>query len=279
MQRMLIISLAVAAAFGQKIENRSTDRSTIIRLATSLNHLSVIELREPVVQVAAGSSSFKVEWRENRVFVSPLEPDAQTNLFIWTPSGRHTYELMTASKVDDAVFAVDHEAPVRAATAPPPASTPSVTEPPKLPVEMILEASPIAVSGRFKDRRRVHVLLKDLYRKGGRVYVRYVVVNDGRQEYLTGVPDVVELSAAQSPISLIPLAHTQLGDDSRLTYRSEVPLQVVHAESAATVPAGTTAHGVVVFSLPAAAPRGERLVVRLEFPRAGNVPVNALLVM
>ncbi len=275
MQRLLIISLAVAVAFGQKIENRGTDRSAIIRLATALNHLSVIELREPVVQVAAGSSSFKVEWRENRVFVSPLEPDAQTNLFIWTASGRHTYELMTASKVDDAVFAVDHEAPPRVAIA----SPPSVTEPPKVPVEMILEATPITVSGRFKDRRGVRILLKDLYRTGGKVYVRYAVVNDSRQEYLTGLPEVVELSAARSPVSLVPLAHTQIADDSRLTYRSEVPLEVVHAEAVATVHGGTTAHGVVAFELPAAAFRGERLVVRLDFPRAGNFPVSALLVL
>jgi len=104
-----LIVIATLAAFGQRIEIQKSDRNKITRLGTAQNHLSVIELNEPVTQVAAGSSSFKIEWRENKVFIQPLEPDATTNLFIWTASGRQSYELVPAGSVEQMHFAIDQE--------------------------------------------------------------------------------------------------------------------------------------------------------------------------
>ena len=105
---LMLIAGATLTAFGQKIETQKPDRNKITRLGTTQNHLSVIELGEPVTQVAAGSSSFKIEWRENKVFIQPLEPDATTNLFIWTASGRLSYELVPAS-VEQMHFAIDQD--------------------------------------------------------------------------------------------------------------------------------------------------------------------------
>src|SRR6266852_4752343 len=110
MNRTLMLTvIATLAAFGQKIETQKPDRNKITRLGTTQNHLSVIELSEPVTQVAAGSSSFKIEWRENKVFIQPLEPDAATNLFIWTASGRLSYELVPAGSVEQMHFAIDQD--------------------------------------------------------------------------------------------------------------------------------------------------------------------------
>src|SRR5205814_6913252 len=112
MKRILIITaFAVLAVFGQKIETQKADRMKITRLATTQNHLSILEFNEPVKEVAVGSSNFKVEWRENKVFVQPLEPDAATNLFIWTASGRQSYELIPAGSVDEMHFAIDEDRP------------------------------------------------------------------------------------------------------------------------------------------------------------------------
>ena len=58
--------------------------------------MSIIELAEPVTEVAAGSSSYKIEWRGNNVFVQPLDPEATTNLFIWTATERLSHELVPA---------------------------------------------------------------------------------------------------------------------------------------------------------------------------------------
>ena len=94
---LMLIAIATLTVFGQKIETQTPDRNRVTRLGTTQDHLSVIELGEPVTQVAAGSSSFKIEWRENKVFIQPLEPGATTNLFIWTASGRLSYELVPAA--------------------------------------------------------------------------------------------------------------------------------------------------------------------------------------
>src|SRR5215831_16936981 len=114
-----VLFVALAAASGQTINTEKSDRSKVIRVQTVMNHLSIIELAEPVTEVAAGSSSYKVEWRGNKVFVQPLEPEATTNLFIWTASGRLNYELVAVSSASDAEFAIDQE-PGKAATPPPP---------------------------------------------------------------------------------------------------------------------------------------------------------------
>src|SRR5512142_1254961 len=135
MKRFSIILIITALGapwvplLAQKIERETGDRTRIIHLKTALNHLTVIELREPVIQVATGSQFFKVEWRENKVFVQPTESDASTNLFIWTASERLNYELEPAGDVASMDLAVDqmHLAqPKPASVTPPP--EPSHTE-------------------------------------------------------------------------------------------------------------------------------------------------------
>ena len=110
MQKTIAFTIALAlAANAQKIETEKSDRNKVIRVETAPNHLSVIELADPVTEVAAGSSSFKIEWRGNKVFVQPLDPEATTNLFIWTASERLSYELVPAPSVEEMNFAIDQE--------------------------------------------------------------------------------------------------------------------------------------------------------------------------
>jgi hypothetical protein len=153
-----VLVVALAAASGQTINTEKSDRSKVIRVQTLRNHLSIIELAEPVTEVAAGSSSYKVECRGNKVFVQPLEPDATTNLFIWTASGRLNYELVPVSAAAGAEFAIDQE-PGKAATSPP-AVDPIAA---KLASQMLFASSPVRLSGELKPAR-VHVLIKDVYR-------------------------------------------------------------------------------------------------------------------
>src|SRR5437899_13048799 len=142
MKRDVLIFVLLASDFipalAQKIETETSDRTRILHLKTALNHLTVIEVAEPVVQVAAGSPSFKVEWRENKVFVQPTEADATTNLFIWTTSQRLNYELEPAGAVTSMDFAVD-QIPVPVTQAKPA----SVTPPQPSPSEVLLAGKPV----------------------------------------------------------------------------------------------------------------------------------------
>ncbi len=67
-------------------------------------------MSEPVITVAVGSPVFKVEWRENKVFIEPTETNVATNLFVWTASGRFNYELDPAGAVPQMDFAIDQPA-------------------------------------------------------------------------------------------------------------------------------------------------------------------------
>ena len=143
MKRVLLIFALLAsdltAAQAQRIETENSDRGRIVHLKTALNHLTVIEVAEPVIQVAAGSPSFKVEWRENKVFVQPTAADAATNLFIWTANQRLNYELEPAGAVSDMDFAVD-QAPVHVE----PLKPASVTLPAPPPItELLLAGKPV----------------------------------------------------------------------------------------------------------------------------------------
>lgn len=47
--------------------------------------------------------------RGNKVAVQPFEPEATTNMFIWTASGRLNYELVLAPSVQDMHLAIDQK--------------------------------------------------------------------------------------------------------------------------------------------------------------------------
>src|ERR1700675_3504361 len=187
---MMLIVIATLAAFGQKIETQNPDRNKITRLGTTQNHLSVIELGEPVTQVAAGSSSFKIEWRENKVFIQPLEPDATTNLFIWTASGRLRYELLPAGSVYQMHFAIDQDLGIVQAKKDEPAEQAPIVQQPKIPAAMLMESMPVKLVGSSRNRQKVEIVIQDIYQKDGRIYLRYAIVNGSRTVYLPAAPEV-----------------------------------------------------------------------------------------
>src|SRR5437899_11227806 len=84
---LMVVALG-APLRAQKIDTEALSRDRIVQVHTALNHLTVIEVGEPVVTVVAGSPAFKVEWRDNKVFVEPTESAGSTNRPIWPASTR-----------------------------------------------------------------------------------------------------------------------------------------------------------------------------------------------
>ena len=283
MQKIIAFTIAIAlTADAQKIEIEKSDRHKVIRVETAPNHLSVIELAEPVTEVAAGSSSYKIEWRGNKVFVQPLDPEATTNLFIWTASGRLSYELVPAPSVEEMHFAIDQEpGPSVAKVAIPekPAEDPRAVQEAKLASEMLFASTPVRLAGETKNHDRVEVILKDIYRQGDRIYVRYAIQNRGRSTYVPGTPGVFTLRSPRSSSSLYTLSQTQLvGDGIRITSQGQASVKVLNAEvrANAVAPGGTT-WGLVAFEWP---PRTNGpAVVKFAFPSDGAGEVSAVLVL
>src|SRR5271157_3938281 len=129
MRHLLIATMTVTLMLppmpAQRIENETASRERVVRVQTAMNHLTVIEVGEPVTTVAVGSpQSFKVERRENKVFIQPLVESVSTNLFIWTESTRLNYELVPAiSDPSQMDFAIDYRQPQPQAQLTEPAQT------------------------------------------------------------------------------------------------------------------------------------------------------------
>src|SRR5215831_19959799 len=109
MQIFATLLMLFIAASPQRIETQLPDRAKVIRIETAMNHLTIIELAEPVTLAAAGSPLFKIERRDNKVFIQPLEEGSSTNLFVWTASGRWSYELVPAASPATMHFAIDQK--------------------------------------------------------------------------------------------------------------------------------------------------------------------------
>jgi hypothetical protein len=258
-----LIATSFTPAFAQKIETENPDRKQIIHLKTALDHLTVIELCEPVLQVASGSSSFKVEWRENKVFLQPTEPDARTNLFIWTATERLNYELEPAGSVTDMNFAVD-QIPVRPN---PVVSSDSQPQPTQASAsDLLLEAKPIRMQSTRHGSKPVEVWISDIYEKDGHLLVRYTVVNRGSETYSVNTPQVFQLDGVRATQSLYGLMNSQLSDEQasklKITHRVLVKVLKQELQSERVAP-GASVAGIVFLEM---ASSSEPTVLSFQFP-------------
>ncbi len=284
--RSLITTVAAVAtlvlpAWAQRIEVQKPDPLRIVRVETSLNHLTVIEVREPVTTVAAGSPAFKIEWRENKVFIQPTEADVATNLFIWTASGRLSYELEPAGPVDKMDFAIDQPTPPPApsgTTAAKPHS-PAVTD--AVPPKVLLGGRPIRTDGLYAPRNRVVVFLKDTFQNAdNELFIRYAVVNNTREAYTLTTPEVYSMNVEGSRLPLNQWSNWQIAGaaSSRIERAGEAPVNVVGGNlRAVRVDPGQETVGVVGVKLPVR--KNGSTVLRLVFPQGGKDRPTAILVL
>ena len=247
----VLLASALVPALAQKIETETADRTRVVHLKTALNHLTVIEVAEPVVQVAAGSPSFKVEWRENKVFIQPTDADAVTNLFIWTANQRLNYELEPAGAVTEMDFAVDqkpvHVEPIKPTNAHP-VAPPSTTE-------LLLTGTPIRLlPSKQRASKPVEVWISDVYEKNGSLLVRYAVRNYSSETYFADKPAVYQLDGVRSPQSLYGLTNSQLDDEQagKLKAKHQTPVKVLDGQThPARIAPGEEAVGVVTLQMAA----------------------------
>lgn len=278
---MVLASVPSAGLVAQRLETQPLDTKKVIRVETAPDHLTVIEVGDPVTMVAVGNQgAFSVERRENKVFVKPVEEGAKTNLFVWTVAGRFAYELVPAPSVEQMHFAIDQApTPVPARTSLP-AEKDLVANEPAIPASMLTRARPILLAGDRDTQGRVEIALRDVYRHGNRLYMRYAVINRSLQAYQPTRPAVWRLTGVRSPQSLIPLGDHQLGEKLIRSLRTaqSARLEVVDASDADAVDAGGHSLGWLVVDEPEE-PGGNVSVLRLEFAADTKGIVEAVLVL
>jgi len=272
---LLAVVALSSRAWGQKVEVQKPDRDQIVHVETALNHLTVLEMSEPVITVAVGSSAFKVEWRENKVFVEPTDANVATNLFVWTASGRSNYELDAAGAVPQMDFAVDQPAVDPPASLKVPANS---TDP--SPADLLLRATPIRLYGAEFEKNRVAVYVTDLLVHGGETFIRYTIRNGTKRAYLARDPQVVALVAPRYRESLYPLANSQLSREaaSRLKASGETPVETAKGEiRSPRIEPGQETTGIIAIRLPLA--QTPPTVLRLIFLAGPEGSVSATLVL
>jgi hypothetical protein len=291
MKRLLIGTLAwtltVPPVPAQKIENETPSREHVVRVQTAMNHLTVIEVGEPVTTVAVGSpQSFKVERRDNKVFVQPLVESVSTNLFIWTASTRLNYELVPAiSDPDQMDFAIDYRQPQPQAQLTQPAQTQPVAPVSAVPGEMLLNSTPVRLVGA-EAKSNLGILIRDVYRKQDEVFIRYSIENRSSQTFRTGEPTAVSLRGLKSDRSLWGFQNSQLGVDIAGRLKPDgtpTPVKIMRCEPGiAEVAPGGARIGVIALELPLAnadAKKAQPTVLQIQFPvdRSGNLTATLVL--
>ena len=282
---LMILALAVPS-WAQKIETATPSRDRVVPIHTALDHLTVIEVGEPVVTVAAGSAAFKVEWRDNKVFIEPTEPGVSTNLFIWTASSRLNYEIESAGEVGKMDFAIDYPRQLP----PPPAAkvaNPSLShvgggDPLTKSYEIgpMLGGRPVHSESVKPSKWRVDVVLKDVFEQKDTLFIRYEIRNNSNSVYVPGIPRVFALNGVHSPRSLVGRENSQLSETEaqRLKANGQSPLPVVDGKLRSTQLApGEETVGVVEIKLPPSSPKASAL--RIDFSQDGHGPVGATLVL
>ena len=265
-------------AWGQKVETEKPDRETIIHVQTAMNHLTVLEMTEPVSTVAVGSPVFKVEWRENKVFIEPTEPDVATNLFVWTPSGRFNYELDPAGGVAQMIFAIDQPA-ADPSKVPASVNRPSDPSDPS-PADVLLAARPVRLLGQVSEKNRVAVRVTDLLERDGQVLIRYSLRNGTKKAYVPGSPQAVAIKAPRYRESLYALKGSELGTSEipRLKSSGEIFLEVAKdAIRSSRIEPGQETTGILAIRLPRE--HTQPPVIRLIFLASSKGPVSATLVL
>ena len=292
MRRLLIGTLALTMTFpplpAQKIDTETPSRERVVRVQTAMNHLTVIEVAEPVATVAVGSpQAFKVERRENKVFIQPLQENVATNLFIWTASTRLNYELVPAvSDAGQMDFAIDYRQPQPQAQVAQPKPAP-VAVASTVPNEMLLNSTPVRlVGGASAAKADLGVLIRDIYRRQDEVFVRFSIENRSSQTLRAGTPAVVSLTGLKFDRSLWAFQNAQLGMEyaSRLkTYDAPIPVKITQCEpGVAEVGPGEARIGLIALQLPQVNPDARKTqptVLKILFPidRAGNLTATLVL--
>ncbi len=171
---------------------------SVTKVQTALNHLTVIEVSEPITMAAAGSESFEIERHGNRVFVKPVKSGASTNLFVWTEHGRSVYELEAAGEVDRMdVYVTQPPQPLVMAAAGPATSRDSHQSADVAPNQTLLKTERVNTKDIKSAKNRVSVIFNDVVRTGDLLIVRYQVTNKGKDPYRILPPTVSTLAHAK----------------------------------------------------------------------------------
>ena len=234
MKSFLITALAL---FATAAAAQTTNFNQVQHIETALNHLTVIDLGEPVITLAvADPDACQVERHDDKVFLKPLREGASTNLFVWTASRELSYELDPAGdlqKMNVLIRDLPPAVPARTAMAAGPTDLEIQKIASLVLTQALMGTEEIARDGSKVATDRVTVELEQVFRAKDQLYLRYSITNSTRFPFRVTAPDVREPEPTQVPISLLSLRDHQLSSQTFATFKAKqgASIPVLHAES------------------------------------------------
>jgi hypothetical protein len=226
---------AAVAATSLSACAQTTNFNQVQHIQTAFNHLTVVDLGEPVINLAvAEPDAFEIERHDDKVFIKPLRDGISTNLFIWTTERQLTYEIDPAGDVAKMNVIVRN--------APQPLSRVAAVEDDDRKMQKIaalvltqalMGTEDIAHDNAKAPATGVVVELNQVFRSKTDLYIRYTMTNQSKAPFRITTPDVYQAEPTQTPISILSLRDHQLSSEAFAAFKSKqgLSLPVAGAES------------------------------------------------
>ncbi len=215
--------LASIALFALTAKAQNINFSDVQPFHTALNHLTVIDMGEPIQFIAAADpDSFQIERTGDKVLLQPLKDGASTNLILWTVSRQVSYELdapgdvqkmnvlvrsVPTSVLSASVVNTEKESQQIAAAAT---------------TEAMLGAQDIVVDQPSKNPTNgvTASIVRVLHASNG-TYLQYEIANHSNTAFRVSMPAVSLLTPTQAPISLFALRNHQLSPQTLSSFKAK----------------------------------------------------------
>jgi hypothetical protein len=247
---VVLLALASVSAGAQTI---SFDQLQHVK--TSLNHLTVIDLGEPVLSIGkADLDAFQIDTEGDKILIEPLKEAISTNLAIWTSSRQLNYELDPAGDVSKMTVLI-RNAPATSQHAPSTAAVASQLDDQEIQKvttlaqsQVLIEAQEITHDDTKTASDTVSISVEQIFRGKDQLFIRYVITNLTKAPYRVTAPNVSLPLPTQQPISLVSLKNHQLTPQAFATFKAKQgeSLPVVMGRSLLTdLGPGQTTTGVI----------------------------------
>jgi hypothetical protein len=282
MKGLITVGLALISVASSA---QSVNFNQIPHIQTALNHLTVIELGEPVLKVEiADRVAFEVERYNDQVSLTPLKSDVATNLFIWTSTREISYEIDPAGDVSKMNVVIRNTPPQ------PHASIASTSKPEPNEEQMqkvaslaltqgLMGSKDIAQASRKSPIDGVFVALEQVYRGSDQVYIRYSITNLSKVPFRLTTPDVSQPEPTQEPISIVSLRDHQLSAQTFASFKvkpgTAVPVATAESQEKDLAPGRRTTGVISIRGAQSSLPQ----IYQLHFGSDQNHPVTAEAVL
>lgn len=200
---------------------QTTNFNQVQHIQTALNHLTVVDLGEPVLNLAvAEPDAFEIERHDDKVFIKPLREGISTNLFIWTTARQLTYEIDPAGDLGKMNVIVRNAPQSVAHVATNEDDDRKIQKIAALVLtQALMGTEDIAHDSTKSPANGVLVELNQVFRLRSELYIRYTVTNQSKAPFRITTPDVYQPEPTQTPISVLSLRDHQLSTQTFAAFK------------------------------------------------------------